>query len=188
MKRPKNKPIKIFFSTLIVTLIGATFFLSYPIKTMASAINPENLLFLINQNRKENRLSPLKINSDLNQAANFKSKDMLNRNYFDHYYRGISPWDFIRNSGYDYLYAGENLAMDFRTAEGMVSAWMNSKTHRENILNPDFTDVGIGVIKGNYIENGTARNTTIVTNMFGQKKPRIVKIFNYLSQNILNLF
>lgn len=152
----------------------------------ASPINTPNVLDGINQQRTSRGLSKLAINPDLTNAANLKSKDMINRNYFEHFAFGMTPWDFIKNAGYNYLYAGENLAMDFNTSEGMVSAWMNSPAHRDNILNPDFQDAGIGIIKGEYTENGTVHSTTMVTNMFGRKKPIILKLFDYVTRDLLN--
>jgi len=154
----------------------------------ASEITPENVLFLINRERVYFGLNPLNPDPDLNRAAGFKSKDMISRDYFDHYGYGLTPWDFIGNQDYNYLYAGENLAMDFETAEGVVSAWLVSPTHRANILSPDFEDTGIGVVKGEFTENGLAKETTVVTNMFGRKKPPVVEVFNQIIENIRYLF
>lgn len=157
-------------------------------RIFASEINSNNVYYLINQERMSRGLPKLNLDPELSQAAGLKSKDMLNRNYFEHYAFGLSPWDFIKLSGYNYLYAGENLAMDFNTSEGMVKAWMNSPTHRDNILNPDYTDTGVGVIKGEYNENGSMKSTVIVSNMFGRKKPAIVKVFDYITRNFFGSF
>lgn len=160
----------------------------FPSVASASEITPENVLYLINQERVYRGLIPLRLNSDLSVAAQMKSRDMINRDYFEHYAFGLTPWDFIINQDYDYLYAGENLAMDFDTAEGMVNAWLNSPSHRANILNEDFEDTGIGVIKGEYIENGESRETVMVSNMFGRKRPAIVKVFDSIVKNVVSLF
>lgn len=171
---------------ITVSLIAAFLFSTQ--FAFASDINQENVIKLINQERANRGIPSLKIDGDLNQAAGLKSKDMINRSYFDHYAFGLSPWDFISISGYDYLYAGENLAMDFNTSEGVVKAWMNSPTHRDNILNPDFSEVGIGVVRGEYAENGHARSTTMISNMFGRKKPTILKVFDYIAKNVFGSF
>jgi len=171
-----------------VTIATATLFVFSSQLAFASEINQENLIRLINQERNSRGIPSLKINSDLDAAASLKSKDMINRDYFEHYAFGLSPWDFISNSGYNYLYAGENLAMDFNTSEGIVNAWMNSPTHRDNILNPDFSDTGLGIVKGEYTEDGYIHETTMVSNMFGRKKPAIVKAFDYISKNIFGSF
>jgi uncharacterized protein YkwD len=154
----------------------------------ASDISNKNLLELINKERTSRGLSKLVENQELDQAAYLKAKDMINRNYFEHYAYGLTPWDFIKISGYDYLYAGENLAMDFRTSEGMVKAWMNSPSHRDNILNPDYQDIGLGVVKGEYSESNNTESTIMVSNMFGRKKPTIMKIYEYFSKNIFGNF
>lgn len=174
----------LLMSSLFVFLI--TFLLSG--KSFASEINTENVVKLVNLEREERGLPMLKVDSSLTQAASLKTKDMLNRNYFEHRAFGMSPWDFIKLSGYDYLYAGENLAMDFNTSEGMVNAWMNSPAHRDNILNSDYTEMGIGVVKGEYTENGASHSTTLVTNMFGRKKPAIVKLFDYIAKNVFSSY
>jgi uncharacterized protein YkwD len=185
----KNQNIK--FNTSLLQKITLTSFavlfsalsVSY---TFASDINQDNILNLLNQERTSRRLPKLELNDELSNAANLKSRDMINRNYFEHFAFGLTPWDFVKNAGYTYMYAGENLAMDFNTSEGMVDAWMNSPAHRENILNPDFRDVGIGVVKGEYTENGSTNSTIMVTNMFGRQKPMVVKVFDFITNNVLN--
>lgn len=181
-----NHPLIKKATALSLGVLSSVAFASH---TFASPITAQNVLDDINTQRTIQGLPKLVLDSDLNNAAALKSKDMLNRNYFEHYAFGLKPWDFIHNAGYNYLYAGENLAMDFTTSEGMVSAWMNSPAHRENILNPDFKDTGIGIIKGEYTENGVVHSTTMVTNMFGRKKPAIVKAFDYITHDLFgNLF
>jgi uncharacterized protein YkwD len=185
----KNSYKKIKLNKFILsTLMAASIFVVATPKAFASDITPENVLLLVNKERIYNGLMPLKLDPDLNRAARNKSKDMLSRNYFDHYAYGMTPWDFISSAGYKYLYAGENLAMDFHTSEGMVNAWMNSPMHRKNILSEDYEDIGIGVIKGAYTENGVEKDTIVVDNMFGRKKPIIVEVFNKVIENIQNLF
>jgi uncharacterized protein YkwD len=160
--------------------ISAIVLFSLTAKVFASDITSTNLFNALNKERSARGLTSLNINADLNNAANMKSRDMLNRDYFEHYAYGLTPWDFMKNSGYDYLYAGENLAMDFATTEGMVKAWMNSPAHKENILNPDFKEIGIGVVKGAYTEKNLTHESTVVTTMFGTEKPRFLKIIDHL--------
>lgn len=182
----KNK-YKILNKTLITLAAGAFIMISAP-KTFASDITPENVLFDINKERIYYGLQPLKFDPNLDLAAQEKSQDMLDRNYFEHYAFGLSPWDFIRNSGYNYLYAGENLAMNFSTSEGMVDAWMNSDSHRRNILDEDFEEAGIGVVKGTYASAGKPHETYMVSNMFGRKKPAIVEFFNNIIESVAGIF
>jgi uncharacterized protein YkwD len=176
-----KKKLAILFFACVLSLSCAT-----PI--FASDITVENISYLVNQKRIENGLQPLNVDSDLNTAATSKSDDMMSRDYFEHFAFGMTPWDFINKSGYKYLYAGENLAMDFDTAEGTVNGWMNSPKHRENILNPDYEDMGIGITSGVYVENNQSHETTIVTNMFGRKKPMIVEVFDSVINNIADFF
>jgi len=182
-KKDKNFTIKRRAMLLSFGVLASILFAS---QAFASTINTENVLDSINQERVSRGLSKLVVDNDLTNAANLKSKDMLNRNYFEHFAFGLTPWDFIKNAGYNYLYAGENLAMDFNTSEGMVSAWMNSPAHRDNILNPDFRDTGIGIVKGEYTEDGGVHSTIMVTNMFGRKNPVILKVFDYITHDLLN--
>lgn len=162
-----NKRNLIILLSILISLL--------PGVVSASDINIQSVVFLTNQERTLNGLKPLNQDLDLDQAAYLKSANMIARNYFDHFAFGLSPWLIIRNSGYDYQIAGENLAMDFNSSEGMVSAWMNSTNHRKNILNPDFEDIGIGVVKGEFTESdGIKHETTMVTQMFGKKKSAFI--------------
>lgn len=155
---------------------------------MAAPITTKNVKDLVNQERTIRGIIQLDINYSLDSAAQKKSTDMITRNYFDHYAYGLSPWVFIKNENYDYLYAGENLAMDFDTAEGMVSAWMASSSHRKNILNPDFNEMGVGVVKGEFVDNSGHRDTTMVTNVFATKKPAVIRIFDNIVEKIKIIF
>jgi len=142
------------FSNFLSTVLG-----------IATDIKVERLFQLTNEERIKNGLKPLTYNEKLAKAAEEKAKDMFAKNYWAHYAPdGTTPWDFILSSGYQYEYAGENLAKDFMFSDGVVSAWMNSKTHRENILRPEYDGVGFGVVNG--VLNG--EETTLVVQMFGK--------------------
>jgi uncharacterized protein YkwD len=110
----------------------------------------EQLNIIINKERLLTDLPPLRLNSKLNIAANNKAQDMSNQHYFSH----ISPvdgkkWsDFIKESQYNYDEAGENLANGFDNPTEMVTAWMKSPSHKENILNKDVDETGIGYAYG----------------------------------------
>lgn len=130
----------------------------------AANISPEEVIRLTNAERVNNGLAPLSTNSTLSQAALAKGNDMLSKGYWAHFAPdGTSPWGFFLSFGYKYKYAGENLARDFADAGTAVSAWMNSPSHRENILNPNYKDIGIGVVEGSL--SGT--DTTIIVQFFG---------------------
>ncbi|MGA3291863.1 MAG: CAP domain-containing protein [Candidatus Microgenomates bacterium] len=130
----------------------------------AANISPSEVISLTNQERVENGLAPLNANSTLSQAAVAKGNDMLAKGYWAHFAPdGTSPWSFFLKFGYKYEYAGENLARDFPDAASAVTAWMNSPSHRENILNPNYQDIGIGVVEGNL----AGVDTTIIVQFFG---------------------
>jgi uncharacterized protein YkwD len=130
----------------------------------AAPITTETIISLTNQARVENSVAELKVSSLLTKAAQNKANDMLARQYFSHNTPdGETPWSFIKAVGYSYTTAGENLAIDFTQAENMQAAWMNSPGHRANILNKNFTEIGIGIAKGIFDNH----QTTIVVQMFG---------------------
>ena len=182
-KSYQQKLVRISQKYILLLAICLSFSFSFE-RAFASDVSENNVVTLINHERMIRNIKPLKIDSDLDWAANLKSKDMLNRNYFDHFALGLTPWDFIHISGYNYSLAGENLAMDFNTSEGMVQAWMNSPKHRDNILNPDFEDIGLGIVKGTFIEETDQRQTTMVTNLFGRKQTRFAAFVDKLVKGL----
>lgn len=134
---------------------------------IATDISVQRLFEITNQNRAKNGLSFLTLNDQLNQAAAGKANDMFGSNYWAHVSpSGKTPWDFILDAGYHYIYAGENLAKDFQDAGGVVEAWMNSSTHRENILQSKYQEVGFAVVNGRL----EGEETTLVVQMFGTKE------------------
>lgn len=115
----------------------------------AADLSPESVIALTNTEREKRGLAPLVQNDALHRAAELKAADMIKNDYFAHTSpEGLAPWHWIKASGYEYQYAGENLAVNFDSAEEQLSAWMNSKTHRENILNEKYTEIGIAVVRG----------------------------------------
>ncbi|MCE7936597.1 CAP domain-containing protein [Candidatus Saccharibacteria bacterium CPR2] len=130
----------------------------------ASNITQSGLLQYTNQERINNGLSSLNLNSQLNQAAQAKAQHMIANNYWAHVAPdGTTPWDFINSSGYVYVAAGENLAYGFDTSQGAVAGWMNSPSHRDNILNSTYVDVGFGIANGIF-QGG---ENTVVVAMYG---------------------
>lgn len=136
----------------------------------SSAITVSNVLTLTNAARSSAGLGTLSLNDLLGQAAQAKAGDMLAKQYFAHKSPdGRMPWDFIRSTGYDYNRAGENLAVHFSEAEDVQSGWMASPSHRANILNPVFEQIGIGVSNGDFEGIGTI----FVVQMFGTPKTSV---------------
>lgn len=130
----------------------------------ASSITPENIITLTNQERLGYGLNTLSTNAQLSAAALAKANDMFEKQYWDHFGpNGESPWQFIRAAGYNYVYAGENLAKGFKTAEGVHEAWMASPTHKANIVSGNYKDIGVAVVEGELL----GKQTTLVVQMFG---------------------
>lgn len=100
---------------------------------------------LVNVERSKNGLQLLKENWQLSRVARYKSQDMANKNYFSHTSPTYgSPFKMMEAFGLRYSTAGENIAKGQRTAQAVMTAWMNSPGHRSNILSPTYTQIGVG--------------------------------------------
>ena len=111
------------------------------------------VLNLVNKERKANGLKPLTLNKELSNVANIKSRDMIERGYFDHTSPTYgSPFDMMKKFNISYNTAGENIAMGQKTPSEVMNSWMNSSGHRANILNSTYTELGVGIQKDS---NGT---------------------------------
>ena len=132
----------------------------------AANIPPSEVIRLTNEERAQNGVGALSENKTLDDAALAKGLDMLNKGYWAHIAPdGTQPWAFFTNFGYSYRFAGENLARDFSNPSSAVDAWMNSPSHRENLLNAKYKDIGVAVVEGNL----AGVNTTIIVQFFGTK-------------------
>lgn len=150
---------KTITSIIIVAVIASLI----PGIVFASSISKAGILGLVNQERASRGLNSLTLNLKLEQAAQAKAEDMITRDYWDHFFEGKSPWDWMGENGYYYIDAGENLAIDFEELEPMHKAWMNSPTHRTNIISPSYKEIGIGISRGHFEDH----ETIIVVQMFG---------------------
>lgn len=158
--------------TVVIFLIGLSLITphiqkSYPAVLGVSANIPvQELLSLTNQKRAENGLAPLNLDPQLSAAAEGKLADMFAQNYWAHIApNGTTPWYFIKNSGYEYVYAGENLARGYDSASAVVNAWMDSPTHRDNLLSSNYSDIGFAVASGSL----TGSETVLVVQQFGRR-------------------
>lgn len=170
---------------LLLALFFTFLFKATPLSNIlgyATDISIQKLYELTNQERQKYNLPPLNYNEKLSAAAYQKALDMFNKNYWAHFGpNGETPWQFILNSGYQYEYAGENLAKNFLFSQNVVSAWMNSPTHRENILRKDYTDIGFAVVNGNL--NGEP--TTLVVQMFGKPQENVFALNPIKTQPVI---
>ena len=180
---------------LSVVILGV-FLLFGQVSANALADNDDNYLELereiinqLNQERVDHDLAALQFNNILKKAARLKLNDMVTKKYFLHTSpEGKDPWHWFEQAGYDYKFAGENLATKFITASEVHEAWMKSKTHRENILFPDYKDVAVVVgenIGGELVavelfgqkvgDNGVKMSGMILPTMKGLDENRVVK-------------
>lgn len=113
----------------------------------------QQVLALTNQFRSQNGVAPLTLNIELNATALGHSQDMALQDYFSHTGKdGSAPWDRAKEVGYETRTMGENIAAGYSTPEAVVEGWKNSSGHRANLLNPNFTELGVGYY---YLANDT---------------------------------
>lgn len=144
-------------------LLQVTFI--FPRSSFLAEVLNSVLSFETNKARAENSIQPVKISPLLSEAAQLKADDMATKGYFAHTSpEGNTPWYWFKKVGYEYSYAGENLAINFFESKEVVDAWMKSPIHRENILNKKFTELGIGIAAGTY----EGRQAVFVVQMFGK--------------------
>ncbi|MBQ6450158.1 hypothetical protein IJJ08_04665 [bacterium] len=151
---------------------------------LSTQLSAETILQTINLERAAKGLGPLSSDERLYQAAVAKGENMFGDNYWAHVNPsdGTEPWVFIQNVGYEYQSAGENLGRDFTSEKALVQAWMDSPSHRENILNPQFSDVGLAVLDGQI----DGQPVVLIVNLFAQPKigdGQITQIATYNQAN-----
>lgn len=107
---------------------------------------------LVNEVRAKNGLEPLKLNWELSRVARYKSQDMKDKGYFSHTSPTYgTPFQMIRNFGLSYRTAGENIARGYATPQAVMDGWMNSPSHKANILKASYKEIGVGyVAQGSY--------------------------------------
>lgn len=171
------KPSRFKYLPAIIITVIATFVWAQPqfmlfgkskdVLAYATEMTHAGLLSATNSQRTAHGVAALSLNTKLNNAAQAKANDMVARDYWSHQTPdGRQPWVFIVNAGYQYLAAGENLAYGFSTSSGAVTGWMNSPSHKANLLNAVFTEVGFGIANSaNYVGNGPQ---TVVVAMYAK--------------------
>lgn len=150
------------------TLLGRTTFFR---EDFLAAILPGVLTDLANVDRSAQNIGSLTLNPTLQKAAQLKANDMAAKGYFAHNSPdGLTPWHWFKEAGYDFTYAGENLAVNFGDSVDVNRAWMNSPGHRANLLNGKFTEIGIATADGIY----EGRPTIYVVELFGRPAAKSV--------------
>ena len=113
----------------------------------------DQVVTLVNQQRRQNGLSPLTHRADLKNVAHKKAEDMIKSNYFSHNSPNYgSPFDMLRTYGISYQTAGENIAKGQNSPEAVMNSWMNSPGHRQNILNNQYDAIGVGFYHGAWVQ------------------------------------
>ena len=143
-------------------------FLLLATPALASDITRASVVAVMNDYRAEHHLRPLREDAHLDAAAGDRMRDMEDQGYWAHESPdGRSPFTWLAPNGYDFHFAGENLASGFETTEVLVEGWMESPGHRANILSPDFGDCGIAIIDGLTMRRGTGKSIVV---MFGARR------------------
>jgi hypothetical protein len=127
--------------------------------TITSLFNQTNVA------RQQAGVGTLKLNDKLDQAAYLKAQDMFANQYWAHVSpTGVQPWAWFSKVGYNYNEAGENLAKNFSTTNGVMTAWLNSPTHKANIVKSTYQDVGFAVVSGEL----NKQPTTLIVALYGE--------------------
>lgn len=147
--------------------MGALFFVRGEGVGAEGTVNPQIIIEQTNDKRVEHGLAPLQTNNKLIKAASYKAEDIVAHDYFAHTTpKGKPFYRWIQESGYTYTSAGENLAISFAAPEEIIAAWMMSQTHRENILDPHYKEIGIAVASGEF----QGKQTVVVVQLFGEPR------------------
>lgn len=179
-QNPKNQKLSLLFKGflkskpllyLVLFLfffrsITAFLFVNFSENVFFADITKSSLVNMLNQTRQSLGLGVLQENEDLDNAAMLKARDMIKNEYFSHTSpSGTTPWHWFYEAGYNYKYAGENLAIGFYDSSEVFKAWLDSSSHKENMVNPSYSEVGTAVLSG-FGEN----DAIIVVQLFGYPK------------------
>lgn len=162
----RTRTIRAVVACVLLLELGSFVIPSLLISTpLIGSVLPSVLTDLTNQQREVEHLSTLVVNPLLNRVAALKAKDMADKGYFAHTSpEGKAPWYWFTLVGYSYESAGENLAVDFTDSTDVTLAWMNSPTHKANILKNAYTEIGTGIATGTY----QGKKTIFVAQVFGK--------------------
>lgn len=163
----RHESMLFIFLLVILVELGflAQVFLVFDKTKFLAAVLPGVLTEIANNDRRNYDAPPLIVSDLLTKAAIMKAEDMARNGYFAHTSPdGKSPWYWLSQVGYKYSTAGENLAVNFYDSDDVARAWMNSPTHKANIIKKEYTEIGIGVARGMY----QGEDTIFVAQFFGK--------------------
>ena len=181
--------LQTLFLTVLLLVFSSFIFselrnISPQILGISHSVTLNELFLLTNQKRIDNNLAPLTLNTELSLAAQKKADDMFSKDYWAHNGPdGTTPWKFIRESGYNYIYAGENLARGYTNGSEVVNAWMDSSSHRLNILSQNYEDVGFAVKTGTI----GGEETVLVVQELGGRKEALAQIPKNIPKAVLEV-
>lgn len=136
----------------------------------SSTVTIDEVVVATNRQRIVAGLKPLQYSEVLSDAARRKAANMFAENYWAHNApSGKSPWTWFNEAGYKYTHAGENLAKDFGNTDNMIAAWMDSPTHRDNIISDKYQEIGVAVVPGTLV----GKETVLVVQLFGSTSQAI---------------
>jgi hypothetical protein len=160
-----NTALYVVVLLLALKIAGVFFYIPFPSNLFFADITRIDLTTLLNSKREQLGLNTLKESQKLDQAAALKAQDMVAKGYFAHQSpQGATPWFWFGQAGYTYTYAGENLAVGFIDSPEVFNAWLNSPSHKANMVNPHYTEVGTAVL------SGFEGNSVVVVQLFGSPK------------------
>lgn len=166
-KNTRTVLLAVLVFEMILFLLPTLTYVRWTAKTNVAEVLPAVISDLTNQEREQSHLSALKVSSLLTEAAQEKAQDMAQNTYFAHVSpQGKTPWHWLSQVGYQYEYAGENLAINFADSADVTEAWMNSPTHRANIVKGVYTEIGTGIAYGTY----QGRSTIFVVQMYANPR------------------
>lgn len=180
------RPIRPNFKLSLLGILVGIFLL--PNLAYMAAITPENLIELTNRERLSAGLNALTTNQQLTEAAKAKGEAIIETQTFKHTINDKKFSGWVREAGYDYSYVGENLAIDFTTSEGVITAWENSPLHKKNLLSPFYQEIGLAAVNGEF----QGQDTTVVVQIFGApaigsvNQPASAFGSNYLDTNLFS--
>jgi len=176
-KEHHKKTVAVFeglaIAVFFLAVISQFAFLSHikiALPKMAEVL-PAVLVMLTNDERASQSLSTLQTNDLLTVAAQAKANDMATRGYFSHVSpEGLTPWFWLDGVGYPYEKAGENLAVNFVDSVDVMNGWLNSPTHKANIVSEKYKEIGIATAQGQY----KGKQAIFIVQYFGTQKPSVV--------------
>lgn len=181
--RHESVLLVLLFIIIVEAAFLAQVFIVFDKTNFLASVLPGVLTTMTNEERAQNGAGPLTQNDLLTKAAQLKATDMATNGYFAHTSpEGKTPWYWFDQVGYKYSMAGENLAVNFFESRDVAEAWMESPTHRANIVKKNYTEIGIGVATGSY----EGRNTVFVAQLFGTPITKIAPVVTVPATTIKN--